>query len=390
MVKQKLQDILLIIKESRAAKVGILLFVIVALYLWFGPSGNFRPTYAPPQNNQAIRDDQTIEDVINAFTQDVEEMKVGLSQTRENIEETKKLVLDYDNRTAKIFQRMLEKITDAESRIDELSRKESPAPVLAPGEPAPLEGGETLPQEDTTELESFGSVDEKEPEPATPIALNRAAFIGPGDSVRVKLLSGVNAPTDGTPYPVVFKLVSDVVGPDGSKLPLGEARLIAAAQGSLLEARALFRLTSLSMSLPSGERKVFSVDGWIVGEDGIQGMPGVTIDPIGEAMAGAGMVGAIQGFGQGIAGANTQVRNDPNGGITTAINGSAGEFAVGQALTQAGSQWQQILTRRLSELVPVVQVFSGREGTALFAQSVVVDGVYEANQSSLYEFASLD
>ena len=83
------------------------------------------------------------------------------------------------------------------------------------------------------------------------------------------------------------------MGPDGNAVPLGEARIIAAAQGSLTDSRVLFRLTRLSIRLPSGKRKEFPIDGWIVGEDGIRGLEGVLIDPIGKAIVGAGMAGGL-------------------------------------------------------------------------------------------------
>jgi hypothetical protein len=72
------------------------------------------------------------------------------------------------------------------------------------------------------QLTGFGDIDNQDmvAPPAQP-ERQKQAFIGAGDSVRIKLLAGVNAPTDGTPYPVVFSLADDVVGPDGSTLPPG-------------------------------------------------------------------------------------------------------------------------------------------------------------------------
>jgi hypothetical protein len=196
--------------------------------------------------------------------------------------------------------------------------------------------------------------------------------------VRVKLLAGVNAPTDGTPYPVMLKLVSDVGGPDGSSIPLGEARVIAAAQGSLTDQRALFRLTTINVQLPSGEQKVIDVDGWIVGEDGIRGMPGVLIDPIGKAIAGSAFVGALSGFGNGLQMMNQQTFQNGQGGFTTQNLGSAAEAGGGGAAVGAAREWNTIIRDRLQNLTPHVQVLSGREATAVFARSFTVEGLYEA------------
>jgi hypothetical protein len=215
----------------------------------------------------------------------------------------------------------------------------------------------------------------------------------PGDSVRVKLLAGVNAPTDGTPYPVVLKLVGDVMGPDGNSVPLGEARIIAAAQGSLTDARVLFRLTRLSLRLPNGKRREFPIDGWIVGEDGIRGMEGVLIDPIGKAIVGAGMAGGLAGLGQGIAAANVQNRVYANGNTQSSVNtNDIPAYAGGVALSSAATEWQQIIRDRLAQLVPVVQVLSGREATAVFSQSLAIPELLEQldEEDPAVVFTSLD
>jgi hypothetical protein len=215
----------------------------------------------------------------------------------------------------------------------------------------------------------------------------------PGDSVRVKLLAGVNAPTDGTPYPVVLKLLGSVMGPDGNTIPLGEARIIAAAQGSLTDSRVLFRITRLSIRLPNGRRKEFTIDGWIVGEDGIRGLSGVLIDPIGKAIGAAGLAGAFAGLGQGIAAANQQYTLYSNGTGTNSVDSSQiPAYAGGVALSSAALEWQQMIRTRVSQLVPVVQVLSGREATAVFSQSLAIPDLLEAldDESPAMVYTSLD
>jgi conjugal transfer pilus assembly protein TraB len=237
-------------------------------------------------------------------------------------------------------------------------------------------------------MESFGNetVDAAPPPPPAPAKI---AYIGAGDSVRVKLLAGVNAPTDGTPYPVVFSLDGNVSGPDGSALPLGEARLVAAAQGSLTDARALFRLTDLSVRLPNGRRKVYKVDGWVVGEDGVRGMQGILIDPIGKAIGGGMISGAFQGYGRAVRDSQIQIRND-NRGSTEIVNGDLGKFALGAAVSGGSNEWSSIIKDRLSQMVPQVQVLSGREATAIFSKSISVDGLFEALDEEETSPSSLD
>jgi hypothetical protein len=237
------------------------------------------------------------------------------------------------------------------------------------------DGGMAVEQEPDGLEPLVQEVPEVEVPPPPPV--QKTALIGAGDSVRVKLLAGVNAPIDGSPYPVLMKLVSDVYGPDGSALPLGEARLIAAAQGSLTDSRALFRLTSMNIRLPNGQRKIIDVDGWVVGEDGIRGMQGILLDPMGKTIAAAAFAGGLAGLGEGISG--SQLETTRNGDSTTQfIAGNTAEYSAGKMLSSAAGEYRDIIRNRVDQLVPQVQVMSGREATVVFAKSVRIPGLFEA------------
>jgi hypothetical protein len=237
------------------------------------------------------------------------------------------------------------------------------------------DGGMAVEQEPDGLEPLVQEVPEVEVPPPPPV--QKTALIGAGDSVRVKLLAGVNAPIDGSPYPVLMKLVSDVYGPDGSALPLGEARLIAAAQGSLTDSRALFRLTSMNIRLPNGQRKIIDVDGWVVGEDGIRGMQGVLLDPMGKTIAAAAFAGGLAGLGEGISG--SQLETTRNGDSTTQfIAGNTAEYSAGKMFSSAAGEYRDIIRNRVDQLVPQVQVMSGREATVVFAKSVRIPGLFEA------------
>jgi conjugal transfer pilus assembly protein TraB len=239
------------------------------------------------------------------------------------------------------------------------------------------------------ELQSFGMEQpELAPPPAPPPG--KIAIIGAGDSVRVKLLAGVNAPTDGSPYPVVFKLIGDVFGPDGSALPLGEARLVAAAQGSLADQRALFRATTLNIRFPDGRRKVIDVDGWIVGEDGIRGMQGLLIDPIGKGIAAAGAAGFLSGVGQGFSAAQLDSTQNDSGNWSQTVSGNTTAFALGRGVSGMANEWSSVIRDRVDQLVPHVQVLSGREATAVFARSVTIPGLFDALEGEDNPYSSLD
>jgi hypothetical protein len=372
---QKLKDLKMALAGSRKAQViaAAAVVVLISYFVMSGPTKRQRLVKPVQQKQEDIgrsKADEASNDVLMAFQAELEKVKKSNEIAQREAEILRKQQTEYEQRTAEILRKMLDKMQ--QNSQNQGGGSSVPAPVeLGEDGKAPVEGREAA------ELESFGNFKDAEVAPPPLPNSKKIAYIGAGDSVRVKLLAGVNAPTDGTPYPVVFKLVGDVIGPDNSLLPLGEARLIAAAQGSLTDSRALFRLTSVNLRLPNGQRKVMSVDGWIVGEDGIRGMQGVLIDPIGKAIGGAGFAAGLQAAAQGVRVARTRVRTDQLGGINEQVTGNIGEFAAASSVAGAGREWSSIIRERLNDMVPVVQVLSGREGTAVFARSLQISDLFE-------------
>lgn len=226
-------------------------------------------------------------------------------------------------------------------------------------------------------LEPFGSLNEPTPPPppAAPPKPKRMTVIVPGDSVKVKLLTGVNAPVDGTPYPVVLELDGPITGPDGASLELGKARLIAAAQGSETDGRVLFRLADLAIRHKDGRRSVVRVDGWIVGEDGIRGMQGKLIDKLGKLIAATAGVTFASVLGDRMDSKTSGIDINTSGNVD--IDGDDFDVSSVSAFTQASDRLGQILLERYEKLIPVVEVLSGREVVAVFSAPVEVSLVEE-------------
>jgi hypothetical protein len=82
-----------------------------------------------------------------------------------------------------------------------------------------------------------------------------------------------------------------------------------------------------------------------------------------------------------------------NGNTQSSVNANdVPAYAGGVALSSAATEWQQIIQDRLNQLVPVVQVLSGREATAVFSQSVAIPELLEQldEESPAVVFTSLD
>jgi len=405
-MRQKVQDALLLLKSERKYQfIAVVVMIFIAVSV-LSPGGGPRRAggQSKPQPVTAGRGetDEAYRDLVTRFNENLTDLGRKMDDNERRDSERDKNIQDLEQRSADIFRKILEQMAQqGEGRggnggpvagigTDDLS---APAPYdIGPGDLSAdglgsgTGGGGQMASAD---LDSFGDVADAPVAPPPPPPPAKVAYVSAGDSVRIKLLAGVNAPTDGTPYPVVFQLDGNVAGPDGSALPLGEARLIAAAQGSLTDSRALFRLSDLSIRLPDGRRKVLKVDGWVVGEDGVRGMPGILIDPIGKTVGASILTGAIDGFGQGVADAESSIqRNGFEEQII--VSGNVGKYAAGKALSGAGDTWSSIVRDRAKELVPHVQVLSGRTATAVFSKSFAVDGLMEALEATQGSPGSVD
>ncbi len=380
-MKQKLNDLVQLIKNDRKWQILLVGLVLVILVGTFADN--------KPRRSRGVAANQ-IDSTAGATSADKassELLEFNLNQKAElerriqELEADKQKIVERtaetEEQTAKILAKVIERVRGLEESSEAVKGYNTAAVT-----PENLDANtlESIWEEDSAELVA----PPVKPEPA------KIAFIAAGDSVRLKLLAGANAPIDGDPYPVLFQLDSDVLGPDGAVLPLGEARILAAATGSLIDQRALFRLNKMSMRYPDGSRKVVDVDGWIVGEDGIRGMEGILIDPIGKVLAGELIAGTVAGVGQGMSQAQISTQTNGVGGFSQALTGDSLEYGLGRGVSQAGSNWSGYIKERSKMLVPHVKVLSGRSATAVFSQNVELDGLFESMEDPNLTFASLD
>lgn len=402
-MRQKLEDLKTLIRADRRLQVLTIALIAGFLFIVFSDNTPRRPRSKRANAESSIGTGsmgttEAYEDLVRGFNGKLESLETTTVAIQKDLESQRKSMQDYEATTAEIFRRVIERLSEVQNGGGAngsvaggvVASGNYADPVdIDPVTGAPIAGGAGQGDFDSgTSLESFG-MEEKQPLPPPPPPVAKVAYISTGDSVKVQLLSGVNAPTDGTPYPVVFKFLSDVVGPDGSSLPLGESRIVAAAQGSLTDARVLFRLTDLSVRLPDGRRKVMKVDGWVVGEDGIRGMAGVLNDPIGRAIGGGILTGALEGFGRGVQNSQQSTLRDLRF-ADQLVTGDTGKFAAGSALREGARNWGTIVQDRLDQMVPVVQVLAGRDGTAVFSKSTPIEGLIQAMEDEDSQAASLD
>lgn len=387
-MKQKVKDLALLLQKDKKTQFFAVLAVVMVAWAMIaeGPKRGIARAPIEDEGTGTTSSEEAYSDIVRAFSSDLENTKSEVRRIHSRLDEQEATMEEFRSSSTEIFRKILERMSEIETGPGGHGPGYDPANVgnsdVAAIDDQNGPGGADV-------LETFGNQATTPDVPPAP-EKQKVAFIGAGDSVRIKLLAGVNAPTDGTPYPVVFQLVSDVMGPDNSQLPLGEARLVAAAQGSLTDSRALFRLTSMNIRMNDGRRKVVPVDGWVVGEDGVRGMEGILIDPIGKAIGGAGFAGALQGIGQGLSANQVTVQNNGLFGNAATVTGDVTEFAAGQGISNAARVYANLIQQRVGALVPVVQVLSGREATAVFSKSVTIADLYSSLDAEDSGFTGID
>lgn len=98
----------------------------------------------------------------------------------------------------------------------------------------------------------------------------------PGSSVDVSLAETVSV-TEDSEVSVVFNLTDTMmIAPVGATMAIKKGRLYAQAlvgKTSDNTPRAMFRLTSIEYISAEGESRAVEVDGWVIGSDGLRGIP---------------------------------------------------------------------------------------------------------------------
>ncbi len=383
-LKQKIQDLLLIAKNDRKVLVGAGALVLIIVLTLFTNSPRPR-SFKVEQANQPIPAGVGVaQDIVTAYKQDLDTLKKKSKDLDESADRMEKQLAENTEKTSGVLEILTDKMEELQKTVAKIEQQQNQPPAqtaVVDTIPPPEDG-----------LEGFGETGDTGPPSPPPIApkFDKIKFISPGDACPATLLTGVAAPVDGTPYPVVLALKGPCKGPDGSTLDLGEARLIAAAQGSETDGRVLFRLTNLAMRQQDGSRLVVKVDGWVVGEDGVRGMTGKLIDKLGPTIAAVGAVSFAAGVADSVAD-QAESDNDDDGGDGLTINTGDVNEAAASAFNNSSQLLGKVIIDRYQKLVPVVEVLSGREAAVVFSQAAEIAPCEDEDCGSVdFTYASLD
>jgi conjugal transfer pilus assembly protein TraB len=214
---------------------------------------------------------------------------------------------------------------------------------------------------------------------ATPLSgpkpVQKSVRIPPATGGRATLLNGVFAPIQGEPSPVRLRFDAALVGPNRSRLPLRDAFLIGKAQGDANASRVSIQVDRLAYVKEGGESVEAKVLGYVVGEDGLEGVPGTYEWRAWELVPLALASGALQGGTDALAQNQTTTQLGPLGGATTFVTGDALKFAGFRGASGASGKLSEIVGERMREIRPAVSTAADRRVEVVFLEGVTLEGL---------------
>ena len=214
---------------------------------------------------------------------------------------------------------------------------------------------------------------------------NVKEYITSGSFARGVLLTGVVVGTgsnaSSNPEPLMIRLT------DAGRFSKGllteqikEAILIGDCSGDLASERARCRLQTLSLENMKGEIIERSVQGWIVGEDGRNGVKGIVVDKSSDMLRMAmlnGVLGGMSKFFQGQATKGIFPVSPITGGQNALSSISTLKGGVATGAGDAFGKMADFVMERFNSMSPQIVIASGREVDVVFRKGVDLNGVFE-------------
>lgn len=359
------------------AALGVIVLILGYL-LW--PS----PPPAPPPRKVQIQDAKEPKEKLY-------DLKIGSWQSRvdQDIEATKKQVAEVDKGQQEIKEKvkdivdMLSEVSKA--RKDEEEAKSKTRETFKPVSPAGLAEQKAAVGGGIT-VHRFGEPKGPEPKPSIkpiPQGGKPTTYLPGGSMAQSVLLTGVDAPVGGKPFPVLLALSEAFIAPNSYRVPLRGCFALGKAEGNASSERADIQVVRMSCVLPRGKAFEQEVTGYLVADDGKQGIPGKLVEKQGQKIA----LAALAGVGSGLARAfgQQEVTNvvTESGAITSTVTGDALRFGLARGAEGAATELQRHFEKQAERLVPVVEIEAGKNVTLIILSGVKVPGLEAAAKTNV-------
>jgi conjugal transfer pilus assembly protein TraB len=189
------------------------------------------------------------------------------------------------------------------------------------------------------------------------------------------LMNGVFAPVTGEPSPVRLRFDSAILGPNKARIPLRDSFLIGKATGDPNSCRVSIQIEKFSTVKEKGEVLESKALGYVVAEDGLEGVPGSYEWRAMEYVPLALGTGAAQGLSGALAQSQTTQTLNPLGGATSVLTGDSMKMAGYQAMGGASGKLGDIVAERMKEIRPAVSTPANRKVTVVFLDGMTLEGL---------------
>lgn len=313
------------------------------------------------------------------------DLKIGSWQNRvdQDLEATKKQLAEMDMRQQEIrdqFKNIGDALSDLALQMRAEKESRLAAIKSAPPEQKAIGSGITAMR--------FAAA--KSPATERPVkakaeapVIKQTSYLPGGSMAHSVLLTGVDAPVGGKPFPVLLALKEAFASPNSYQVPLKGCFALGKAEGNASSERADIQIVRMSCVLPDGKAFEQEITGYLVGEDGKQGIPGKLVDKEGRKIAFA----AVAGVGAGLARAfgQQQVTNvvTDSGAVTSTVTGDALTFGLASGAQGAATEMQRYFQKQAERLFPVIEIDAGKNVTMVMLSGTKVPGLEAMNKTDL-------
>lgn len=312
---------------------------------------------------------QKYDALISRYGGDLTSTKTDLDSTRKELEALRATLKD--ERTAQ--EKEKKQLGDYLKQLKEgLVRESGQASARETGTPDPATAER---QPTPTAPGALRSIDMGPPPSKDRKRADRTVRIPAGAGARATLLNGVFAPVSGEPSPVRLRLDAAILGPNKARIPMREALLIGKAIGDPNACRVSIQIEKFSIVKDKGEVIETKALGYVVAEDGLEGIPGSYEWRAGEFLPLAVGTGALQGMSGALAQSQMTSTLNPLGGATNVLTGDSLKLAGYQGLGGASAKLGEIVSERMKEIRPAVSTTANRKVTVVFLDGVTLEGL---------------
>jgi hypothetical protein len=198
----------------------------------------------------------------------------------------------------------------------------------------------------------------------------------PGSYVKAKVMTGVEAP-EGKTNPSLLQLDYAYIGPNQHRVYLSGCFMIAKAQGDLSTERVQMQATKLSCVSKNGKMFERDVSGYIADDkDNSFAVVGTVNSKQDRVAAMAFLSSIVDGIGKAVQQTQTTSQVTPLGGSQSVMTGNGAEYLAAGGASSAASQVTQWYLQQAQNLLPTINIGSGRDVWIIMLDTVKLPTEY--------------